>query len=308
MSMTPGDPRMIDNRGLSRGVRRPPTDSGIRRLRTTETAFQRHQAKSPGFNTPQSGLNKTPLVHIPPKGSTTEPDRIEQGREPHWYEGNYWTPSKSVEGKLAPLARRQVMTWPQRIGFERERLERVAMLVLLAGAAPELLGLEAGAAPLAEEAGAAEIVEAERATEAAGRATGEALSNPSILPVARLRATEKALADPEAANNMRYLAEWLKEGGISLRRGERLLGDSKMRTIARRALRGLGIDIEGLDAGHLLDAAVDPLRQLEPGRRTVYGFINQSVNRSFGGQLIREFERLGIKVGDEFTIEWEGFP
>jgi RHS repeat-associated protein len=131
---------------------------------------------------------------------------------------------------------------------------------------------------------------------------------PAPTPALVMRYTEKTMKDPTDANTLRYLIEWLQEGGVKLRRGIRLEGDAALRRQARIDLTASGEQIAGLDASHLLDSVLDPLPALEPGRRTVYGFFNPSVNRSLGGQLGWQLKRMGVKVGDEFVLRFEGYP
>ena len=147
--------------------------------------------------------------------------------------------------------------------------------------------------------------EASRAAEAA----------PSVLvavskqrPTVNFTYTAAMAADPTVANTMRFLMEWLQEGGQSLFRGVRRVNDAAMRSLSRKQLTAEGIDLTNLDAMHLIDSGADPLPYLEGNRRAVYLFGSSRTNQAFGGQMAKEFKRLGIGVGDEFNVSFTGFP
>ena len=80
------------------------------------------------------------------------------------------------------------------------------------------------------------------------------------------------------------------------------------RSLARRSVSGEGAVITGLDATHPIDSAADPLPMLEPGRRAMYFFFDQAVNRSFGARLGNAIERAGIPPGGRFRLEFVNFP
>jgi hypothetical protein len=135
------------------------------------------------------------------------------------------------------------------------------------------------------------------------------MPQPSQLPVVDLNYAGRLLADPRAANTMRYLIEWLQEGGVILQRGARAPGDAALRREARTALTAAGEDLATLHAGHPLDSVIDPLPTLEPGRRAVYLFIHQGVNTSFGSRLGNALRTAGItQPGTPFVLRFNNFP
>ena len=127
-------------------------------------------------------------------------------------------------------------------------------------------------------------------------------------PTAYMRFEGKMLTNPSDANFLRFGAEWAQTED-TLIRGERLPVDETARRLARNEMDANGISRVNLDAMHPLDSSAAG-RFIKPGTDvgSTYYFGNRSVNRAFGGQLAREFDRLGIKIGQEFRLEFVGFP
>ena len=120
--------------------------------------------------------------------------------------------------------------------------------------------------------------------------------------------TDPLAASPADANFFRSSIEYAQSEG-NLIRGQRLIGDRNLRRVARAELRKAGVDLEGRSAGHPLDS-VAAGRFLQPGTKvgTTYYFGDTSVNSSFGAQLGLGVNRLGLQLGDEFRVEFVGFP
>jgi RHS repeat-associated protein len=128
------------------------------------------------------------------------------------------------------------------------------------------------------------------------------------VPTLTVYFTDALAASPSDANFFRSNIEWAQSEG-NLIRGQRLGGDAAFRRVARAELRKAGVDLDGLAAGHPLDS-VAAGRFIQPGTKvgTTYYFGDASVNSSFGTQLGNGVNSLGLQLGDEFRVEFVGFP
>lgn len=123
-----------------------------------------------------------------------------------------------------------------------------------------------------------------------------------------IKYTDAINTNPRLANTMRFIIEWLSEGGQLFIKGERRVNDDNIRQQGYRFFDKQGISRKGKELMHLIDSAADPLPYLEGDRRAVYILGEQPVNSSFGSQLGNSQKSLGIQAGDYFKIDFSGFP
>jgi hypothetical protein len=128
-----------------------------------------------------------------------------------------------------------------------------------------------------------------------------------MLPEVVIRYTGAMDVASDAQFN-RFGLEWAQSRHGHLIRGERLSVDDALRARARAHMDRIGFDRTGLSAMHPLDSVANPFLSsgAEPG--TTYYFGSASVNSSFGSQLGRQLNELGVRVGDPFRVRFEGFP
>jgi hypothetical protein len=128
------------------------------------------------------------------------------------------------------------------------------------------------------------------------------------VPTAYIQYGGKLATVPSDFNFLRLNAEWAQVEG-NLIRGERAAIDPALRRLARAEIDQLGIDRTELQAMHPLDSAAAG-RFITPDTElgSTYYFGNKSVNMAFGSQLGNELSRLGVRVGQEFRLEFVDPP
>jgi RHS repeat-associated protein len=127
------------------------------------------------------------------------------------------------------------------------------------------------------------------------------------LPRMQIRYTRAMATSPSDAQFLRVNVEWAQSERGFLTLGTRNPADASLRGWSRRWMDRSGFSRQGRQAMHPLDSAINPWVQTGiPGRTYYYG--NSKVNLSFGGQIGAEIQRLNLRLGDSFNIDFVGFP
>jgi hypothetical protein len=101
---------------------------------------------------------------------------------------------------------------------------------------------------------------------------------------------------------MRMNLEWVMEEVGYFVKGERLPAERRLRRLARRYMKRMGYDLEGLQAGHPIDDVIGAYFRRSGDVGSAYYFMEENVNREFGRLLARELSRLDVQPGERFTI------
>jgi RHS repeat-associated protein len=129
----------------------------------------------------------------------------------------------------------------------------------------------------------------------------------SQLPRMQIRYTGAMATSPADAQFLRFNVEWAQNERGFLTLGTRNPADASLRGWARRWMDRSGFSRQGRQAMHPLDSALNPWVQTGTPGRTYY-FGNTTVNLSFGGQIGAEIQRLNLRLGDNFNVDFVGFP